>query len=135
MLKAQNASTLLGHDVVYVMEISLKQAYGQILPQIDNFQNLNLDSKQGQKKLTSKPQQKIDGPQEDLGFVFVDVQRQTIMKWIKKTQAALKKLSEPKEKAAAQMIDKPQMVFNSSHKSKEQHSNEQGNPEIIDVQN
>ncbi len=55
MLKAQNASALLGHDVVYVMEISLKQAYGQILHQIDNFQNVNLDSKQGQKKLTSKP--------------------------------------------------------------------------------
>lgn len=53
MLKAQNASSLLGHDVVYVMEITLKQAYCQILPQIDNYQNLNSDlSKQGQKKLT-----------------------------------------------------------------------------------
>ena len=45
--------------------------------------------------MQQKPQQKGDTEAEDLsGFVFVDIQRKIIQKWIKKSTAALKCLQE-----------------------------------------
>ena len=94
MLRSHNATQLRGNEVVYVMEISLKQSYHKIQQLISNFSYASgSDFKQPiQKKLNQNKMNKYasDDPQ-DLGFVFVDVHRKVIYKWVKRCQVVLRK--------------------------------------------
>ena len=42
MLRSQNSTALKGNEIVYVMEISLKQSYQKIYKLIDNFNYVNI---------------------------------------------------------------------------------------------
>ena len=42
MLRSQNSTALKGNEIVYVMEISLKQSYQKIYKLIENFNYVNI---------------------------------------------------------------------------------------------
>ena len=96
MLKSQNAANLRDKDLIYVMEVTLKQSYHDITHLIQNFtyQTSAMDPKQQpkQKKLgqgkqaTRKAGEICDEEADRMGFVFADVNRKTISTWVKKCQ-------------------------------------------------
>ena len=110
MLKNQNVSTLRDKDMVYVMEITLKQSYQDISLQIQNFNYQNsavdlLKQQPKQKKQGVASKQGRTGGVHDhdaaeenrMGFVFADLQRKVINTWIKKSNSAIRKIQETQQ--------------------------------------